>query len=174
MKFSVFIVLALALSIDNALAEHENDHRYNIRGYVLDEQEKPIEDLDVRAYDGSSLLASSKTDSAGYYSLHLHLHNADKGKKIRLHAGSSEAELRVTFDTDDLTSIRVHEANFVGGKFIEEGLARFRVPPWVYPLGGFIVIGYILVMLERRRKRKIKRKQLAGSSSGKKRKSKRH
>ncbi|MDH3536212.1 MAG: hypothetical protein OER87_10735 [Gammaproteobacteria bacterium] len=141
------------------MAEHEVDHRYNIRGYVLDDQKQAIINQDVLAYDGDSLLVGSKTDSDGYYSMHLHLHNEDRGKKIRIRAGSSEAEIRVTFDPADDTTLRIHDANLVGGKLVEGSLGRFRMPPWVYPLAGLLVTGFLLVMLEKRRRKKLKQKQ---------------
>ncbi len=181
MRLFAFFILLLGLALDTAVAEHEVDHRYNIRGYVLDDRKKAVKNQEVSAYSGGSLLASGKTDSSGYYSLHLHLHNEDRGRKVRLRAGASEAEVRVTFDPDDLSTIRVHEANFVGGRFIEEGLGRFRIPPWVYVVAGFIVIGTMLVMLERRRKAKLKNKQHSaaqkhapGKARGRKSKSRKH
>ena len=159
MRFSAFILLALALSFNTVMAEHENDHRYNIRGYVLDSQQRPVKGLDVRVFDGHELLKNGKTDSSGFYSLQLHIHDPDLGKKLRLVAGSNQAELTVTFDPGDVDTVRVHEANFIAGKFTEESLGRFRLPSWVYPLAGLVLIGFILVALERRRKRKIRLKQ---------------
>jgi hypothetical protein len=57
---------------------------------------------------------------------------------------------------EDDTSARIHEANFVGGKFIEGNLGRFRVPSWSYAVGGLLLFMVILVFLERRRKKKIR------------------
>jgi hypothetical protein len=179
MRFFVSILLALCLVANNALAEHEIDHRYNIRGYVLDDQEKALINQEVQAYDGASLLARAKTDSSGFYSMHLHLHDEDKGKKIRLRTGSGEADIRVSFDPADDTTQRVHDANIVGGKLVEGNLNRFRIPSWSYPLAGFVAIGFILVMLEKRRRKKLKHDlpvQGKGrrAQKGKRRKSKRH
>jgi hypothetical protein len=159
MRVFIFAITTLCLLSTNARAEHEVDHRYNIRGYVLDENQQAIGDVKVSAFDGGSLLASGTTDSEGYYSLHLHLHNSDNHRKLRLRAGTHESQLRVTFDPEDLNTLRVHEANFVAGEYIEGGLGRFRIPPWAYPVGGLLIVGVIVVMLEKRRKRKIKQKQ---------------
>jgi len=153
------LVIAGWLMITNVWAEHEIDHRYIIRGYVLDENQRGISNLDVRVFTGSSLLANTKTDSAGYYSLHLHLHNADNRRMLKLHAGPNQAELRVTFDPADKNTMRVHEANFVGGEYQEGSLGRIRIPPWIYPVGGLLAIGVIVVFLEKRRKKKIKQKK---------------
>ena len=160
MRTFILAVFAGCLVISNVWAEHEVDHRYNIRGYVLDENQQGISDQDVRVFDGSSLLKETRTDSAGYYSLHLHLHNADNRRTLKLRAGPHEAELRVSFDAKDLNTIRIHEANFIGGEYIEGKLDRFRIPPWIYPLGGFLALAVIVVFLEKRRKKKIKQKQL--------------
>ncbi len=147
------------MMISNAWAEHEVDHRYNIRGYVLDGNQQGISNMNVQAFDGSSLLASGLTDSDGYYSLHLHLHNPDNGRRLRLRAGPHESELRITFDPEDTNTMRAHDANFIGGEYIEGGLGRVRIPPWVYPVGGLLLLGVIVVFLERRRKGKIKHKK---------------
>ena len=181
MKRLMLIAVVGCLMINNAWAEHEADHRYNIRGYVLDENQRGIRDLNVQAFDGNNLLASSKTDADGYYSLHLHLHNEDYHRILRLRAGPHESELRVTFDRNDKSTLRVHEANFVAGKYIEGGLGHFRVPPWIYPAGGLLAIGIIVVYLESRRKKKIRKKKtvatehhLPGQRKSKKKKGKKH
>ena len=75
---------------------------------------------------------------------------------LRLRAGPHESELRVTFDPGDTNTLRVHDANFVAGEYIEGELGHFRMPPWIYPVGGLLVLGVIVVLLEKRRKKKIK------------------
>jgi len=180
-KNFIFIIFGGFLLITNASAEHEVDHRYNIRGYVLDENQQAVSNLTVQALDGTSLLGTSKTDSEGYYSLHLHLHNEDNHRILRLRAGSHESDLRVTFDPGDLSTLRVHEANFVAGEYIEGGLGRFRLPPWAYPVGGLLLLGVIVVLLEKRRKKKLKLKSIVASEQhspghrkSKKRRKKKH
>ena len=144
------------LALTNAWAEHEVDHRYSVRGYVLDENNDGIDKVDVVVSKGSTVLKNTKTDSSGYYSMHLHLHNTDNGQKLRLRAGSSQAEIRVNFDPGDITTLRVHDANFVAGKFVDGSLNRFRMPPWVYPLVGLMALVFVVVMLEKRRRKKIR------------------
>ena len=164
MRAFILTVFAACLVITNAWAEHEVDHRYNIRGYVLDENQRGIGNQDVRVFNGSSLLEATRTDSTGYYSLHLHLHNADNRRLLKLRAGPNEAELRVTFDAADLKTLRIHEANFIGGEYVEGKLGRLRIPPWIYPAGGLLALGVIVVFLEKRRKKKIRQKQ-SGSAN---------
>lgn len=178
MRVLLLVIVTWGLFIANAWAEHEVDHRYNIRGYILDSNQQGISGQEVQVFDGSNSLGQSKTDSAGYYSLHLHLHNQDRGRKLRLRSGSNEAELRVTFDSGDVSTLREHDANFVGGEFVEGELDRFRIPPWVYPLAGFVLLGFIVVKLEKRRKKKLRESKLEqtdkpSSGSQKKKKKKR-
>ena len=156
MRIILFSIVVGFLMITNVWAEHEIDHRYNIRGYVLNQSQQGIINQEVQVFDGSKLLAKGKTDSDGYYSLHLHLHNADNGRTLKLRAGINEAELRVTFDTTDLTTLRVQDANFVNGEFIEGSLGVIRVPPWSYAVGGLLLFILLAFFLEKRRKNKIK------------------
>jgi len=154
----LILMLACLLLPANALAEHEADHRYEVHGYVLDANEKPVPGREVAVFADGGLLANGSTDSDGYYALHLHLHNEDRGRLLNLRAGPDHAEIRVTFDPEDHHTARVHVANLVGGKLVEKELGRWRTPPWIYPLAGFVVLGFLLVTLERRRKRKLRQK----------------
>ena len=158
MKTIILVVITGYLVITNVWAEHEVDHRYIIRGYVLDENQRGIGNLNVEVLHDGSLLGSSKTDSGGYFSIHLHLHNTDKGRILNLRAGPYKSELRVTFDPGDISTQRVHEANFVAGKYVEGSLGLFRIPTWLYVIGGLLTLGVIVVILERRRKKKIRQK----------------
>ncbi len=158
MKTILLAVIAGCLTITNVWAEHEVDHRYNIRGYVLDENQKGISNLNVQVFYGNSLLENGKTDFGGYYSIHLHLHNSDNRRILRLRAGPYESELRVTFDPGDINTLRVHDANFINGKYVEGTLGRFRIPTWLYAVGGLLALGVIVVILETRRKKKIRQK----------------
>jgi len=156
MRTIIYCLIAGSLFFNNVWADHEADHRYNIRGYVLDAKQQGVNNLSVQAFAEGELLGSGKTGADGYYSMHLHLHNSDYHRILKLRAGAHEAELRVTFDLKDDTSARIHEANFVGGKFIEGNLGRIRIPSWSYAVGGLLLFMLILVFLERRRKKKIR------------------
>lgn len=165
MRIIIFSLIAGSLFFNNVWADHEADHRYNIRGYVLSADQKGIDNLTVEAFADGELLSTGRTDADGYYSLHLHLHNSDLHRILKLRAGSYEADLRVTFDVKDDTSARIHEANFVGGSFIEGDLDRFRVPSWSYAVGGLLLFMVILVFLERRRKNKIRQAKYGASET---------
>lgn len=156
MRVIIISVIAGCLLFTSAWADHEPDHRYNIRGYVLNAGEQGIENITVQAFADGESLGSGKTDADGYYSMHLHLHNEDYRRFITLRAGSHEAEIRVTFDREDATSARNHDANFVDGKLVEGALDRFQIPAWSYPVVGLVLIMTVLVFLEKRRKKKIR------------------
>jgi len=176
MKTIILAIIIGCLASTIAWAEHEADHRYNIRGYVLDENQRGIGNLNVEVLRDGSLLKSSKTDFGGYYSIHLHLHNSDKGQILVLRARPYESELRVSFDPGDTNTQRVHDANFVAGKYVEGALGRFRIPPWLYVVGGLLALGVIVIVLETRRKRKIRQKMMVSSEnqpSGKRKSKKR-
>ena len=165
MRTIIFSLIAVSLFFNNVRADHEADHRYNIRGYVLDANQKGIDNLTVQAYAEGELLGTVRTDADGYYSLHLHLHNSDYHRILKLRAGSYEADLRVTFDVEDDTSARIHDANFVDGKLVEGDLGRFRVPSWSYAVGALFLFIVSLVFLERRRKKKIRLAKYAASAA---------
>ena len=156
MRASIISVIAACLLLTNAWADHEPDHRYNIRGYVLDARQQGIDNLTVQAFADGESLGTGKTDADGYYSMHLHLHNEDYRRVIKLRAGPYEADLRVTFDLEDTTSARIHEANFVDGQFVEGSLGFSHILSWLYPVGGLVLIMTILGFLEKRRKKKIR------------------
>jgi hypothetical protein len=165
MRTIILSIIAGCLFFNNVWADHEPDHRYNIRGYVLNANQQGIDNLTVQAFAEGELLGTSKTTADGYYSMHLHLHNSDYHRVLKLRAGSHEAELRVTFDVGDDTSARIHEANFVDGKYIEGSLGRFHIPSWSYAVGGLLLFIVTLVYLERRRKKKIRLAKFGTSDS---------
>jgi len=181
MKTFILSIVVACLFSTSAWAEHEVDHRYNIRGYVLDENQKGISNQEVQAFKEGNFLKAGKTDSAGYYSLHLHVHNEDNRTMIKLRTGGHEAEVRVNFDPRDLTTLRIHNANFIDGKLVESELSRYQIPPWIYPIGGLLALGVIAVMLEKRRKKKIRQKKygsaekaISGKHKSKKARRKKH
>lgn len=159
MKSYLISIAVLCLFSFGAWAEHEVDHRYNIRGYVLDGNQQGISNQAVQAFKEGVLLKAGKTDSSGYYSLHLHVHNEDNRSMIKLRTGFQEFEVRVSFDPGDLNTLREHNINFIDGELVEGELSRSRIPPWIYPIGGLLALGVIAVMLEKRRKKKIRLKK---------------
>ncbi len=153
----LLVLISLCLAAPGAArAEHEADHRYQVRGFVLDADRKALAGREVVISSGGAVLASARTDSSGYYSLHLHLHNEDRGRLLQLRTGPSRGEIRVTFDPQDRSTARNHDANFVGNELVEGSLGRWRTPPWLYALAAFVALGATLVFLEKRRRRRLR------------------
>ncbi len=50
-----------------ALATHEADHRYHIKGYVLDEKQMPLSDTGVSILMNNQVLGFGNTDADGFY-----------------------------------------------------------------------------------------------------------
>ncbi len=169
-------LLAVLLFPLPALGEHEADHRYSVRGYVLGPDDAPIEGARVGIRMGNSTLGSATVDSSGYYSIRLHLHDSDLGKRLTLRTGESEGVVKVQFTAGDQSTERVHYVNFIGGQLSEGPLSRSRVPPWVYVLGGAVILGVLAAVLSRRMRRAAKRRAAAAAAprpKGKRRKNKR-
>ena len=153
MRMIIIFMFAGCLLSTNLFADHQ---RYNVRGYVLSAEERSIDKLTVQVLREGNKLGTTQTDADGYYSLHLRLHDGDTDRIFKIRAGRHEADLHVKFDAGDARSVSIHEANFIGGKFIEGAITRFRIPPWSYAVGGLLLIFVIAYFLEKRRKKKIR------------------
>ena len=160
MKFTtslslVVTVVFFALS-GLALATHEIDHRYDVTGYVLDEKQMPLSDTDVSILMKNQVLGFGKTDADGFYSIRLHLHDSDRGKKLQIKTAAGVADIRVILTPGDKTTRRVHYANFAGGQFLEKKLPGRGFPVWGYGI-IIVVMGTAAVVIERHIKRRRRR-----------------
>ena len=156
MRLVIIFLFAGCLLSTNLWADHEPDHRYNVQGYVLDADQRGTSNLAVQVFSEGESLGSTKTNTDGYYSLILHLHDEDYNRTLKLRAGPHRADLKVNFDVNDATSARIHKANFINGQYVEGAIGRFRIPSWSYALGGLLLIIVAAVFLEKRRKKKIR------------------
>ncbi|TDJ64545.1 MAG: hypothetical protein E2O37_06605 [Proteobacteria bacterium] len=163
-----FVFFALSGS---ALATHEADHRYHIKGYVLDEKQMPLSDTDVSILMNNQVLGFGNTDADGFYSIRLHLHDSDRGKKLQIKTAAGVADIRVMLTPGDKSTKRVHYANFSGGQFLEKKLPRRGFPVWGYGI-IIVVIGTAAVMVERHIKRRKRR--LLNREKKKKKNKRRH
>ncbi len=158
-------------------AEHEANHRYTVRGYVLDAQRRPVADAPVSLRMGGELVGSTRTDSDGFYSIRAHLHDTDLGRKLILRAGEHQAEIRMQGTPGDVASERIHPVNLVGGELVERELDRDGVPGWSYAAGGLVVAsaGVVVAQRLRRRSKRLRRREQAAAQApqGKKQKRKR-
>jgi len=87
-------IVVWATSTPWAFAEHEVDHRFTVEGYVCGADGKPIGNREVMVKDTKIPLGKTVyTDSDGFYSITLHLHNENQGDPILVTAGDSEQHL---------------------------------------------------------------------------------
>jgi len=178
----ILLLTALAVTSIPAQALHELDHRYDVTGYVLDAQRRPVAGTPITVRMGSEVLGSGRTDSSGHYRIRLHLHDSDRGRDLVLKTPEHQGTIRVTLTPGDTSTQRIHHANFIGGE-LEEGALD---GPGGLPVGWLIAAALALLLvagaaLQRHRRRLARRRQRAqaraagsgGKSSRKSGKSKR-
>ena len=166
--------LVISLFSGHASAEHEADHRYTIRGYVLEQSEAPVSDVDVLVRLGDRSVGSARTDGQGYYTVRMHLHDRDIGKKLTVRAGESTTTIRMAATRGDRTESRVHYVNFVAGNAVEGKLGGWRFPAWVYVTVLLLVSIVAVALLAHRTNKIVKRRRARSVSGEQKRRSKKH
>lgn len=126
----VTLLIGLQLmAIPVARAEHEVDHRFIVEGYVCSGDGKVMANQEVMVKDTRiSLGKTTYTDSDGFYSVRLHLHNENQGDPILVAAGEREQHITAKFDPKDLKVERKTTVNFGSGcEGAQRGSGR-----WVY------------------------------------------
>lgn len=162
----LIIVVLLLLFAGTAAAEHEVDHRYDVRGVVLDQQKKPRAGVAVTILMGDQVIGGGRTDSEGFYSVRLHLHDEDIGKSLMVRAGESQATIRMQAKHGDQSTARQHQVNFVGRHFVEEKLSISSIPAWAYVAAVPLVL-WAAVYVTGATRRKIRRVKSARAKKGK-------
>lgn len=164
---AVALLCALLLGAGPVGAEHEADHRYTILGSVHDAAGVALTGRGVSVLDDGAVIGAGKTDSEGNYSIRLHLHNPDFGKELEVRAGTAKAHIRVSFDSQDEHTERVHHVNFKGEVFDEEARAHSAAPGWVLVLIGVVVFMALATLssIIRRRVDRYARKRVATGAS---------
>jgi hypothetical protein len=162
-KSAVLAVLLAALPITSVMSLHELDHRYDVMGYILGDDEQAIPGVAVVAYLGDKRMGGGRSDSDGYYRFRLHLHDSDVGRELRLKASQSRGSVRISLTPGDASTQRLHHVNFVGGKLLEGelsgrgGISTTMVAAGV--AGAVLVAGIAATMGLRRRRRRRQRAQ---------------
>ncbi|MFQ6021532.1 MAG: hypothetical protein ACE5NW_02320 [Acidiferrobacterales bacterium] len=167
---ALILITSFVLLPPVALALHEIDHRYDVMGYVLDKEEKPIGEAQVRIYMDNRVVGYEKTNSQGFYKIRLHLHDPDLGKTLRVQTANVSRNIKVTFTPGDKKTKRVHYANFIDGKLIQRKLSRNTFPVWVYGAIAAIVIATAIMIALRRTRRMQRRHRQLQQRARKKRK----
>ena len=162
----LFAILAITTLLPIVgYAEHEADHRYTMRGYVLDANERAISGVSVRVKYGVRVVGNATTDSGGYYSILMHLHDTDLGRTLSVLAGKDKGDVRVKLTAGDRRTVRIHNVNFVDGTVVEGEMERFRVPAWAYLVIGFALVASVFVYMEKLRKKKLRQISITEASS---------
>jgi hypothetical protein len=159
------LLLLLPLSV-GAAPSTAPDHRYTVKGFVLDAQENPRSDVKVVAIADNGLSGQRVTDRRGFYRISLHLHNEDLGRILRVNTGDQEARIKVAFDPGDTTTNREHDLNFIGTRISESDLGFRGLPTWSYVGAGLILLAFAAARIERlykRRRRRMARQEQKAS-----------
>ncbi len=151
-----------------AYALHEIDHRFTISGYVRDDAgaSQNGKDVVVKDADGGTM-GKAKTGSSGFYSIKLHLHSTDLGKKLEIATGTETQEISVQFDPDNVKDERTVEVNFGAEGVVT---AIWESPAFLAVSGAVLVGGAAYVFTTQRRK-KLKRAKQGGKSRKQRKKS---
>jgi hypothetical protein len=164
------IAILLFMFAGTVAAEHEADHRYDVRGYVLDAEKNSRAGVPVTILMGEQIIGSGRTDSEGYYSIRLHLHDSDIGRPLVVRAGNAQAEIRMQANPGDKATTRLHHLNFVGSDVVEEELSAGPVPTWAYIAAAPLVLwGIVYVGGATRRRIRRAKSAHAKKSKGKRR-----
>jgi hypothetical protein len=144
-SITVRLHLVMVLFISTGVhAMHQVDHRYSIRGYLLDDQEQPIVGELVTA-QLAGVRSSGRTDQQGYYALYMQLYDDHIGGAIELRAGDAVGRIRMRAERGNHQSFPIHWASFVGGQLREDDLGRFQMPGWGWALIIVVAMATLLV-----------------------------
>lgn len=130
-KVLLLLILGLLAFSGLAAATHEADHRYHVRGNVVDSFGMPgmFVRVDVVDISHPSITSAGTTGFAGDYDVILHLHNDNVGDQVRVTVAGQSVVITAEFDpTDGLT------------ERFSQGVS-FTVPP------GANLVPYILIAL---------------------------
>ena len=120
------MLVAIAVSVVPAAAEHEVYYRFTVLGYVKDAHGKPIADATIevtRDKTGFSYLA--ETDADGFYFVRARLGDESRGEVLTVRHGAHVRRVLVIFDPTNQTDERGTRVDFEGAHSVERA-ARFR------------------------------------------------
>jgi len=171
----LFVFLCFAAS--PVAAEHEADHRYQVRGYILDAAGEPIASVPITVRAEGKRIGGATTDADGYYTMRLHLHDEDLGRALEIRTPQAKAEIRVQLTPGDTHTRRIHHANLIDGKLTEvqlnpgQGLAHIVIGA----VAASALVGGVVVLSrwQRRRRRRSLSAQDSQQSPSKRKKKKR-
>ena len=99
------------MCIPAALATHEVDHRFTVRGTVRDGRAFPGtllagKEVVIRDSKTGQILQQGVTNQQGQFTLVLHVHNEDRGQSLTIQSEGIEKTLQLQFNPDDRTTER--------------------------------------------------------------------
>lgn len=166
-RLTAIVLLATLWSAGPVKALHETDHRYDLTGYVLDADERPLSGVPVVGHLDGEPIGRGRSDANGHYRFRMHLHDSDRGRELRVKTPDAEGTVRVTLTPGDRSTERIHHVNFVGGRLVEGelGARTGAVSPAVVIAGAAAValVGtyFATGRIRRARKRRMRAEQQA-------------
>ena len=174
----LYCFITLLLWSGAVLAWHATNPRYTVLGYVLTEDETPIEGVGVVVTLGDRAFGNTTTNAKGYYSIQEYLLDSDFGKELTLRAGKSRGKVLViprVVNKINKTKVYLHYVNFIGDKLVEEKLWRLGrwIPMYLTAAGIVVVLGITVMVVKQRRRKLAKLKITSGQSTPRKKHRKR-
>src|SRR5215467_2470150 len=119
----VSLVLALnatSLVAAPALAEHEQQYRYTVVGYVKDAAGKPRAGQSMEVIRQKTGFAYvGETDATGLYVIITRLADESRDERLLVRAGPASLMIAARFDPADHASERGTQVDFTGGRVVE-------------------------------------------------------
>lgn len=164
----MFVALAVLLILPQAaFADHEPNHRFMVKGTVLDEQGDPFANEEVVVTDTViGLTTTVRTNGSGVYTARLHLHDENVGDELTVIAAGEVARSDAKFDPNDHTKERVQTINVtVKGK---DAPAKKKTSPLVYIgwAAAILITAVMAVYLSRRSKSSGRSAKRGGKGTG--------
>lgn len=165
------VAVMLLAPMTPVLALHQTDHRYDVAGYILDGDERPVADVPVVAQVDGERMGSGRSDSNGYFRFRMHLHDSDLGRELRLKTPDYAGTVRVTLTPGDTSTERIHHVSFIDGKLVEgerAGLGGLSDSTLVAVGAGVLLAGGVLAAGRVRRRRRRAARQMQAAQAVKK------
>src|SRR5215471_14110702 len=116
----VFALNATSLVVVPALAEHEQQYRYIVVGYVKDAAGKPRAGQSMEVIRQKTGFAYvGETDATGLYVIITRLADESRDERLLVRAGPASLMIAARFDPADHLSERGTQVDFTGGRVVE-------------------------------------------------------
>jgi hypothetical protein len=117
-------IVALALAVAPAAAEHTVYYRYVVLGFVKDTQNQRVAARPVEVVrDKTGLAYSGRTDEAGLYVVVVRLGDESAGETLTLRIGPARTTITANFDPANHTDDRGTRVDLDGTRFTERASA---------------------------------------------------